>query len=282
MSAIDWKYQIRAVNLCSGNTHTEEDSVLFLAKDKAFLIGGLPGYRAACVELGANPAHIEAIDLLTERVKRRQEMDCKVPDTDLPCEIERCTKGVGVTGNETRSVEGDAASSSPSEVHLLVSEDAPDFAKLVRASDGRLVLFYVEPFGGEYKLHQLANHDGFQADLAISFTSEDEDKNERLAYGALGVMNRESADKVLQIVSEMMSADAAWVRDNRSVFSSLLLVGQTCEIATEEIIKSWTDDECRAAQDWAIANHLQASDNDDVIVPPIPECVRRMIEEAQA
>jgi len=93
---IDRKYTILATNPCSGSTHTEADSVLFLAKDRAFLEGALPAYRAKCVELGANPAHIESIDLLIERVRLYQEALSKVPDTDLPCEIRRCIDGEGV------------------------------------------------------------------------------------------------------------------------------------------------------------------------------------------
>ena len=64
--AIDWKYKIKAVNPCSGNEHTEDDSILFLAKDKA-VPAMLKAYYWECKRLGTNPAHCEAIALLTER-----------------------------------------------------------------------------------------------------------------------------------------------------------------------------------------------------------------------
>lgn len=94
--AIDWKYQITAVNPCSGNMHSQHDAILFLAKDKA-VPAMIDAYRAECLRLGANPAHIEAIELLNERVLRYQRnIESKVPDTDLPCEIRRCVDGEGV------------------------------------------------------------------------------------------------------------------------------------------------------------------------------------------
>lgn len=93
---IDRKYKINAVNPCSGNAHDENDSMLFLAKDKA-VPAMLRTYRDESARLGANPAHIESIGLLIERVEQYQrDIEAKVPDTDLPCEIRRCVDGEGV------------------------------------------------------------------------------------------------------------------------------------------------------------------------------------------
>lgn len=93
---IDRKYKISAVNPCSGNTHAENDSILFLAKDRA-VPAMLRAYRTESERLGANPAHLESIDLLLGRVEEYQLLvESKVPDTDLPCEIRRCIDGEGV------------------------------------------------------------------------------------------------------------------------------------------------------------------------------------------
>jgi len=90
------------------------------------------------------------------------------------------------------------------------AEDSPhkDFAKIVRASDGRQVLFYVEPDGGDYELHTISLHDGYQADLGIGFQSDNADLNERNAYKALNAADQVSADKAIQAVIEMMGEAA--------------------------------------------------------------------------
>ncbi len=94
--AIDWKYKINAINPCSKNIHDENDSILFLAKDKA-VPAMLRAYLAECERIGTNPAHLEAIVLLLGRVEAYQrDIEAKVPDTDLPCEVDRCVNGVGV------------------------------------------------------------------------------------------------------------------------------------------------------------------------------------------
>ena len=93
---IDRKYKIVAYNPASNNPHDENDSILFLAKDRA-VPAMLRAYRNECIKLGANKEHIESIDLLIERVDMYQTtITSKVPDTILPGEIDRCIKGYGV------------------------------------------------------------------------------------------------------------------------------------------------------------------------------------------
>ena len=91
---IDRKYKILAVNPCSGNVHTEEDAILFLAKDLAVL-PMLDTYVKECNQLGCEDTHLDSMNLLIERVEEYQRnVTTKVPDTDTPCEIDRCIKGI--------------------------------------------------------------------------------------------------------------------------------------------------------------------------------------------
>lgn len=91
---IDRKYKIMAVNPCSGNVHTEEDAILFLAKDLAVL-PMLETYVEECNLLGCEATHLDSINLLIERVEKYQKnVTTKIPDTNTTCEIERCIKGI--------------------------------------------------------------------------------------------------------------------------------------------------------------------------------------------
>ena len=89
---IDRKFKILAINPCNGKIYTEENAVLFVAKDKA-LPDALFAYRRACEDLKCDDAHIESIGLLIERVVEFQVEICEKPDTDTPCEIDRCIGG---------------------------------------------------------------------------------------------------------------------------------------------------------------------------------------------
>lgn len=79
---IDRKFKISATANRSGKHYTEQNAVLFLAKDRAFALT-LPDYIRHCREVGAAPEQIQAAELLLERVlKFQSENETKVPDVD--------------------------------------------------------------------------------------------------------------------------------------------------------------------------------------------------------
>lgn len=89
---IDRKFNIFAKNPVNGNEYTHENALLLCAKDKA-VPAALKAYRDECEKLGANPEHIQSIELLMERVNNYQEnIESRVPDT-IGDEIERCIDG---------------------------------------------------------------------------------------------------------------------------------------------------------------------------------------------
>lgn len=63
-----------------------------------------------------------------------------------------------------------------------------------------------------------------------------------------------------------------WQRNDEATYHTLLLVSG--HAVTPDVIASWSDEQCQQAEQWAMAIHLQASDNDGVEVPRTPECVR--------
>ena len=82
-----------------------------------------------------------------------------------------------------------------------------DFAKIVRSTDGRQVLYYVEPNEGYFFLHQVIPCEGFQADMKIGFTAPDEDENERRAFVAFEAIGVEQADKAIAMIEQMMDGE---------------------------------------------------------------------------
>lgn len=71
-------------------------------------------------------------------------------------------------------------------------------------------------------------------------------------------------------VPRSFEAAVAWTRDNQATYDILQLIHQGEDIPLSTI-EGWTDEQCKQAEDYAGAVHLKASDNDDVVVPPIPE-----------
>jgi len=92
---IDRKFRILAVNPCKANSvYTEDDGIFFCAHDTA-LPAALEAYKHECIRFKCGKEHIESIELLQKRVDDYQLHNCKVPDTDTDCEIDRCIGGVG-------------------------------------------------------------------------------------------------------------------------------------------------------------------------------------------
>lgn len=59
-----------------------------------------------------------------------------------------------------------------------------------------------------------------------------------------------------------------WKRDDQATQDWLDLASD--KTAPLSVIATWTDEQCRQAEDWASARHFRASDNPGVRVPPIP------------
>ena len=81
---VDWEFLISAQHVTKGVTHTEEDSVLFLAKDK-LLPQVLMYYRDLCITESVGGAQIKGVELLIARVEEYQRKNpelCKLPDID--------------------------------------------------------------------------------------------------------------------------------------------------------------------------------------------------------
>lgn len=82
--SIDRKFKISATSIGSGNKYSDENAVLFLAKDIAFA-RALPEYLNQCIICGAGQDQITAVELLIDRVNAFQLENvgvAKIPDVD--------------------------------------------------------------------------------------------------------------------------------------------------------------------------------------------------------
>lgn len=68
-----------------------------------------------------------------------------------------------------------------------------------------------------------------------------------------------------------MSKDI-WTRDDEALVDVFAIAGD--RELTAEAARSWTDQQCQEAEEWAWALHFRASDNPHVKVPPMPPHVR--------
>jgi len=73
------------------------------------------------------------------------------------------------------------------------------FAAVAEASDGRQVLFYIEPEGDRFIMHQVLESDLGQIDLKVTLKVGDEDA----LYSLVTTFDRERADKVVAEVTKI-------------------------------------------------------------------------------
>ncbi len=96
MEVVDRKFKFVAVNPCNGKVYTEENAVVFCAKDRA-LVAAIEAYISSAGFFGAADEHLESMGLLLGRVNEYQRtIECRVPDTETDCEIDRCIGGKGL------------------------------------------------------------------------------------------------------------------------------------------------------------------------------------------
>lgn len=122
-------------------------------------------------------------------------------------------------------------------------------AELLRAGDSRFA-------------ESLMSSAGIKPDEDLSFCAD----YDLLAFRA------EWPDFANVYGSDAENPPSLWVRNNDQTIDCTLLISDhhfTGPITLERVEK-WTDDECRAVEDYCIAVHIQASDNEDHPVPVKP------------
>lgn len=82
-----------------------------------------------------------------------------------------------------------------------------DFAKIINLPSGEQVLFYVEPEGGEYWLHQIVNIEGMKVDMKLIFNTKTDDENEKSAYNAFLLVDEKHAKKVYDGIMQLVKGE---------------------------------------------------------------------------
>lgn len=77
----------------------------------------------------------------------------------------------------------------------------------------------------------------------------------------------------IELAGELIEGTYPADQDDPEVTRDLLMLASVD--VPIEAVASWSPEERKAADDWASASVLYASDNDDVVVPPIPDHVER-------
>ncbi len=80
-----------------------------------------------------------------------------------------------------------------------------EFAKIIVTTKGNQVLFYVEPDGNDYTLHQIFRHELATINVKLGFTKPDVEENIKNAYEALKRTDLAQADAIESRITELLS-----------------------------------------------------------------------------
>ncbi len=108
---------------------------------------------------------------------------------------------------------------------------------------------------------------GVMGSKALVFEGFEPVKWEGVDGAAEAPASDEQAHFDITDAGEVVALDG-WESDHVAIELRLL---QASVEATQETIAGWTDDQCRQADCWAIAVQFNASDHDDIQVPPKPD-----------
>ena len=93
-NTIDRKYEFVACNPCNQHVITAKNGVVFNAHDEG-LPTTLMTYYKECKRLGCDQYTLDSVLNLIGRVEKFQRKNgCKPADIDLPCEVDRCVRGL--------------------------------------------------------------------------------------------------------------------------------------------------------------------------------------------
>lgn len=143
---------------------------------------------------------------------------------------------------------------------------------------------YIDLPTGQVSWHFHDSHAELFAHLP-EYTGEWDGHTTDEKYARLAAMNGASwdqpipcaAQRAVPVESLGREPDRLWTRDNEATHACILLVdGQETGFVGEDWaehlarIASWTDEQCREVEEYCLAIHVNASDNDDFPIPAKP------------
>lgn len=151
-----------------------------------------------------------------------------------------------------------------------IPENIPDglpLSTLVIESDGVTDTIRTGlPSSVHAKLAASVNENHFVGANEMVGTDHAEDDLEMVDHYTAAAIAMPDPDHIAD-AGKLIEDEEVWVRDDARTQAILGLIGCTVSL---HMLGEQPDEKIRAAEDYAVACHVQASDNDDVEIPPMP------------